>query len=313
MTKYLQNRIAQSRRALAVVAVYTLLVCMATGFLMQRRWVELLLLAVSTMIMVELNNSNALIRIYSRMVSCSFLVMTSMAVFLLQRWECMLLTTCTAAFFLSFFKAYQNPAATGHVFYAFCAIGIASTIWVHALLLMPVLWILLAINVLAFNAKTWFASILGIIAPYWFLGVYMILAGRLSYFPEHFFPLLLVSNPLDTAPHDAVRLLTAAFVLVMAVLGSAHFFIHSYLDKIRTRMVYETFVTLDAVLFLFMILQPQHFDQLLAMAVTTTAPLAGHFLALSHSRISNITFFVIIALALILTAFNLWTFSPIFS
>ncbi len=313
MTKYLQNRIVQSRRALTVVAIYILLVCGAAGFVVEQKWVELALLAVSTAMMVELNNCNALIRIYSRMVSCSFLVMTGMAVFILQSWECLLLSACTVAFFLSFFKAYQNPTATGHIFYAFCAIGLASTVWVHVLFLMPVLWILLATNILAFNAKTLFASILGVIAPYWFLGVYMILTGHLSYFQEHFFPLLLISNPLETFPHDASRLLAAAFVLAMALLGSIHFFIHSYLDKIRTRMVYETFVTLDAVLFFFMVVQPQHFDALLAMAITTTAPLAGHFLALSHSKISNITFFVITMLALILTVFNLWTFSPIFS
>ncbi len=313
MTKYLQNRIAQSRWALSFVAAYTLVVCVASGLIVRQLWIQLALLAVSALMMVELNNSNALIRIYSRMVSCSFLVMGTMATFLFQNWETMLLCFSTVSFYLSFFKAYQNPSAAGHVFYAFCAIGLASTVWVHVLFLMPILWILLATNVLAFSGRTFFASLLGIVAPYWFIGSYMVVTGQLDYFQEHFFPLLLLSNPLEAIPHDPARLITAGFILAVASLSSIHFLIYSYLDKIRTRMVYETFITIDTVLFVFMVLQPQHFDALLSLIIVTTAPIAGHYLALSHTKLSNITFITTIILALILTAYNIWIFSPIFS
>ena len=80
--KRIQNRVAGSRIALPVTAVYALLVCLINHLVGQSLWLQLLLLAVSTLLMVQLNNINALIRIYSRMVSCSFLVLMSMVTFI---------------------------------------------------------------------------------------------------------------------------------------------------------------------------------------------------------------------------------------
>ncbi len=51
----------------------------------------------------------------------------------------------------------------------------------------------------------------------------------------------------------------------------------------------------------------------LAMAIVTTAPLIGHYSALSHTRISNICFMALIAMALIITLYNLWMPLTIFS
>jgi hypothetical protein len=42
------------------------------------------------------------------------------------------------------------------------------------------------------------------------------------------------------------------------------------------------------------------------MSIVTTATLIGHFLALTHSRLSNITMFVLAGVTLALTIFNLW-------
>ena len=78
MIKRTQNRIAESRWALPICAAYTLLICIISGLFVEGIWVQLALTAVATLLMVELNNRNSLIRIYSRMVSCSFLVLTMM-------------------------------------------------------------------------------------------------------------------------------------------------------------------------------------------------------------------------------------------
>ena len=88
---------------------------------------------------------------------------------------------------------------------------------------------------------------------------------------------------------------------------------YSYLDKIRTRMIYEVFIVIDLCCFCLIILQPQHFDRLLGLAILTTSPLIGHYLALSHTKISNICFYAIIVLALIITFYNLWMPLTIFS
>lgn len=301
-----QTKIAQSRWTLPVTAVYAAIVCLATGFITHQLWVQMLLLMLSTLMMVELNNANSLIRIYSRTVSCSFLVTNVMSIFLLPHTEVFVAQIALIFFYLYFFKTYQDPSSAGRVFYAFIGIGIASIVYVQVLFFVPILWILLATNMMAFNARTFFASILGTIAPYWFVGAYYLYMGDMAYFERHFTELIFISPLFNLTVLDEHRIITAGFVLLLALLGSIHFILYSYQDKIRIRMIYETFMTIDVCCFAFMVLQPQHFDMLMGMALATTAPLIGHYLALTHSKISNICFFTIIALALIITAFNLW-------
>lgn len=306
MTKYLQTRIAQSRWTFPLTAIYAAVACLAAGLLTQQLWLQTALLALSALMMVELNNANSLIRIYSRTVSCSFLIMSTMSVFILPSIEVNVTQVALIGFYLYFLKSYQDQTASGWVFYAFFFIGIASIAFVQTLFFVPILWVLLATSILAFSARTFFASILGIAAPYWFVGAYYVYRGDIGFFERHFTELIQLGPAFNLTLLDEHRIVTGIFILLLALLGTIHFTLYSYQDKIRTRMVYESFITLDLCFFVFMVLQPQHFDRLLAMTIVTTSPLIGHYLALSHSRISNISFFIIIATALIITTFNLW-------
>lgn len=82
MVKRLQNKIAGSRFALPVTAVYSIMIWLAGGLIANQLYLHFLLFGLSAYLMVELNNSNSLIRIYSRMVSCSFMALTLMSAFL---------------------------------------------------------------------------------------------------------------------------------------------------------------------------------------------------------------------------------------
>lgn len=305
MIKRAQNRIAESRWALPVTAAYALLVCLAAGLVTKELWMQLLMLVISTLMMVDLNNANALIRIYSRMVSCSFVVMTLMATFLSTSLETGILQISFIAFFLLILRAYQDQQAAGWVFYAFCAIGVASIVFVKILYFVPVLWILLSTNILAASFRSYCASFLGIIIPYWFVGAYDLYNGKLPVLGQHFAKLIQFGPVFDLTAIDAHRMVCFLFVLLLTVISSAHFLIYSYKDKIRTRMIYEMFIVIDTCCFIFILLQPQHFDELLTLSIVVTSPLSGHFLSLSNSRLSNITFFAIIILALLITIYNL--------
>ena len=70
MRKRIKNRIAGSRFAFPVMAVYGIVVWLLAGAAGEMWWAQFAMYAVSTLLMVMLNNSNSLIRIYSRMVSC---------------------------------------------------------------------------------------------------------------------------------------------------------------------------------------------------------------------------------------------------
>ena len=306
MVKRLQNRIAQSRWALPITIIYGLVVCLTVELMGYGQWMTFALLLVATLMMAELNNGYSLIRIYSRMVSCSFMVMITMSLTLFESVTVAVVMVAFIAFLLLIFRAYQNPGAVGWVFYAFVALGISSIVFSKSLLFVPVLWVIMAVNVLCFSPRTLIASLLGIITPYWFVAAWLIYQGNISYLGTHFLSALQFGTPFHFTILNIHQLLTFAFVLVLAVIGAVHFFLYSYQDRIRIRLMYETFVVLDACAVIFAILQPQYFDEMLGMSIVTTATLIGHFLALTHSRLSNITMFVLAGVTLALTIFNLW-------
>ena len=156
------------------------------------------------------------------------------------------------------------------------------------------------------SLRTFIASILGVALPYWFLSAYYLLIGNPQAIADHFEAMLLWQQPFDFSMLDIHRGLTFLFVAILGIIGSVHFVAYSYQDKIRTRMIFEMFITLEICLLVLLILQPQHFDVLLSLLLTVVSPLIGHFLSLTHSKLSNITFFTLIIAALALTIFNIW-------
>lgn len=306
MLKRAQNRIAQSRWSLSVTAIYCILMFVLSRVVTQVAWIQLPLLCASTVLMVILNNSNSLIRIYSRMVSCSYSVLMIMSPFFYTSMGVSVAQLAFIIFLLFIFRAYQDKRAVGSVFYAYAALGIASVVYVQMLFLLPILWVLQATNVLAASLRTFCASLFGVIMPYWFLGAYCLCAGEPQTFVDHFVAMANWQTPFDFSQVDAHRLITLAFVVVIGIIGTTHFLAYSYQDKIRTRMLYEMFIALEACFLVLLLLQPQHFDMLLSLLIVVVSPLIGHFMSLTHSRLSNITFFGLIIIAFLLTVFNVW-------
>ena len=307
MIKRTKNRIAESRWALPICAAYTLLICLISGLFSEGIWAQLALTAIATLLMVELNNRNSLIRIYSRMVSCSFLVMTMMTPHKIESIDGCIVSMCFVAFYLALCNAYQDKKATGYVLWAFAAIGVASIVWIQILLFIPVLWVLTATNILAMSLRTFVTSILGMIMPYWFLSAYYIYIGDIMPIVDHiatianFEPLFIYKN---CSINDFLPL---CFIILLAITGSIHFLRTSYKDKIRTRMIYEMFITMSVATIVLILLQPQHANIATHLLIISTAPLIGHFLALTSTKITNIASLAIMATALVITALNLWT------
>lgn len=287
------------------MAVYGLLVTVAAGIVTGGLWLNFALLLVSTVMMAELNNRNALIRIYSRMVSCSFLVMTTMSLFLFKSIDVDVVQLTFIAFLLLLLRAYQNQSAVGWIFYAFLALGICSVVFPHILLLLPVLWIMMAVYIMCFSLKTFFASLLGIVFPYWFVAAWLLYTDNISYLATQFLSIVQFQRPFALEQIGLHQWLTFGFIVLAAAIGAIHFILYSYQDRIRIRLIYEMFIALDAITLLFALVQPQHFDSLLGMAIVLTAPLIGHYIALTNSRLSNITFLSLAAAALCITIFNL--------
>jgi hypothetical protein len=312
MTRRLQNHIAENRYTLHVTAVYAVAVWLLSGFLDYQGWLQLGCFALSAFFIVILNNANALIRIYSRMVSCSFLVLSCMACFMFDSIVGGTVQLCFIASYVMLFRCYRDNTAAGWMFYASLCLGLASAMWVQILYFVPFFWLLTVTQLNALSYRTLMASVLGLLTPYW-LGVgWFVYQHRTAELADHFAALAQWQPLCDYSGVTLPQLLVFAMTVGLFVTGVIHFWRRSYNDKIRTRQLYGFFTVMALLIITLLILQPQHYDVLMRLLIINTAPFAGHFIALTHTRVTNIAFCAIVTLCLLITAYCLWMSSSIF-
>ena len=138
-----------------------------------------------------------------------------------------------------------------------------SLFFVQILYFVPFLWILMASNMMALTHRMFWATVLGLVMPYWFAVGYYVVTNQFDAFIDHFAELAQFEPLLQYEALDIHRIATFGLVVLLAVIGIIHYMRNSYQDKIRTRMIFEMFITVDILSFVFIILQPQHFDNLL--------------------------------------------------
>lgn len=270
------------------------------------QWFQLGVILLSALLMVELNNANALIRTYSRMVSCTFLLLSLAVTTAFVQAKAAVVGLCFIAFYLQLFRTYQQKQAAGHTFYAFVLLGVCSLAFVHVVFLLPVIWFMMATKLMSLSWKTFISSIFGLLMPYWFVVGISVYTQQTDSLWQHFALLGIFSRPVQWQAFAGVRAADVCWLLMLYALGSIHFLRTSFLDKIRTRMLFEWFITMSGVLWVFLLAQPQHFEALMWLLLINISPLIAHFITLTRTRITNITFMVITAITLLLTIYHLW-------
>ena len=305
--KQLQNKIAESKLTLPVVSLYAMAVWLLCGAITRQWWLQFGGFVMATYLMILLNNFNALIRIYSRMVSCSFIVLFCAACFLFPSAYGAVLQVCYVGSLLFLFATYQDKEAAGFVYYAFLLMGIATMHDSFLLCYLPVIWLLMATQLQSFSARTMGASILGLLTPYWVVACLLIFnkdfAALTRLLPDwnSFIP------TFDYAAITDSQTATWALIVLMTVTGIIHYIRKHHDDRIRTRLLFGFFIWIELATFLFMAAMPQHNDSLMRLAIVNVAPLIGHFIALSGNRLTNIYFCVIALLIFLITGYNIWT------
>lgn len=323
MKKHAHNHIAESRLTLPIVSIYGLVVWLINGFLspyypLESRgltggaWVQLGCYVLSVILMVVLNNSHSLIRIYSRLVSASFIVLSCVACFLFNSMDGAIVGLCVIAAYFTGFHSFQDKEATGWIFYSFVCIGLGSLLFVQLFYFIPVLWLLMQLRLNSLSWRTFFASIVGLITPYWFISSYLFFKGNFSFFVTHFEQLGHFPFPYDYSQLTIAQVATFAFIVILTMMGIIHYLHKRINDKIRTRELYGCFITLSLLSIAFMAIQPQHYDCMIHILIINTSPLIAHYFALSYTRVTEVVFRVVCLITLLLTAYNLCLPSSIF-
>ena len=304
--KSFQNKVAASRFSLPITATLAALVWVAVGLMVGNIWVEFAFTIISTLLMVELNNRNSLMRTYSRMVSCSFLALITMATLPNPSLKASIVTMCFIAFYLIIWNGYQDKLSTGWTFYAFFCVGLASTVFIQVVYYLPFLWMLMMFFTNSFSLRTFFASLIGVITPYWFSAGYYAYTDNLPGLVDHFVEFINYQELFDYSLITDHHIVNFAFVIILGLIGMVHFIRSSYADKIRTRMIYESLIMMNAVTWVFMILQPQHDLELGGIMIVNTAPLIAHFITFTKGKVTNITFIAILVMMVLVLLFNLF-------
>lgn len=312
MEKLLQNKVAESKLTMPVASLYAIGVWLLCGLASQQWWVQFACFAATTYLMVELNNTNALIRIYSRLVSTAFLLLSMAAAFLLPSLRGAVMQLCVVASCLILFQTYQDKQAVGKTYYAFLFIGLGSMAYVQLLFFVPFVWLLTATNLLSLSWRTWGASLLGLLTPYWFYCCWLTWQADFTPLADHLSALASFQYPVNYARLGIGFMLMMALLIGTTATGIVHYLRKSYNDKIRIRMLFGFFIWMDLLSITLVCLQPQYHDMLLRLIIINTAPLIAHFLALTSTRATNVAFYIITAATLLVTAYNVWTTSSLF-
>ena len=310
--KRIQNKTAESRRTLPTAMLYGTAIWVLAGLFKEQWWLQFACFILSVLLVMRINSKNLLIRIYSRSVSVAFIFLSCAAVFLFPSLAGGIVQLCCIAALMLLFDSYQDQTAVGSVYYAFLFLGLGSMFDAHVIFYLPLLWFMMKIIVYSLSWRTFFASLLGLATPYWFMSGWLLWQkdGDFQAIVNLFAVQDILQFPFDFGSVTLACLLLMAFTTLLMVIGSMHFIHSSFRDKIRVRQIYYGFITLGIFSLALWILQP-HNELAIRMLILTTSPLIGHYWALTNSRFSNIICIILTVALIVLTALNLWISSSV--
>ena len=306
--KRTQNIVAESRKTLPISIVYGVGVWLLAGLVHHGLWFQFACFWASVYAMIHLNNINLMIRIYSRSVSVYYILLSCIAVWLFPSMHGAVIALGSILVLMLLFSCYQDKETKGRTYYAFLLISVISMLEPHYLLFIPFIWLLMGVTIYSLSVGTFLASVIGIITPYWISMGWMLFLNPKN--PEMVLDVLPrfseIQWDIDYSMLTIPQLAYLALLIVLFLTGAIHFWITSYMDKIRVRQIYVSLILLTLYTLLLIAVVPQMYDVLIYMLTIAVSPIIAHFMSLTRTRISNIFFFVVNAVILILTGMNLW-------
>lgn len=296
----IQKEISRSKLSWPIMALITVVLWFIAWLQDHTTFLALPLLMTAGLFMMWINHLFALIRMFSRMIATCYLAFMAALIVTPDlssvQEKSILLQLCIIGFLMLFFSCYQYRKAQGIFLYAFIAISIASLFFKQILFIVPLLWLLSIYCLVAFNLKIWLSSIFGIALPYLFLWCYYLLTNtppdERALFGNWEF--CHVFN-FDDIPSPMMFAFYATSAL--SIFGIVHILREGHRDKVRTRMMYQIFISLAVFSFFMTLLQPQHIAEFTAIQIVPASAMLGHFSATTETKRSN-AFFIFISIAL---------------
>ncbi len=261
------------------------------------------LLCIATLQMVLLNNTFALIRTHTGFHLTLFFLFAG-----LLSPQTLAVTSALVPFMLlsiqSLFHTYQNREAMDYAFQCCMFLSIGSLFFPPMLFFIP-LFFGAMINYMAMTPRTFMASIMGLLAPYWVLFAYAFCTDKLDIFVRLWEKL--VPTLPDYSALSLVDELSLVFIWLVTIVSSINCMQQNFSDKIRTRYHLGFLILLQLWASVLIILQPSDYQALFPLLFIGSSILGGHFFTLSHGRWTNVFFIVCSLLFIALIGFKVWT------
>lgn len=280
------------------------------SFVRNEGWSNLLfglLSAIATIYMLaELNVANILLRINSRIISIIFGALICSTPYLHAFQPGLLSMLCILFSYFSLFRSYQMERSSGLIYVSFLYLGIATLTVPKLLWLTPTYWIAFYI-LQSNNLKSTFASLLGLITPYWLVGGLSYYKGMLPAFWDKLSQFCTFHwGGYTQVPTDAWIIIVLAFL--MFIIGTGDFYSRMYMDKNQTRNFYYVIILHGFAFILMFLLQPSLYHALTPLMLISASIMFGHFIANGSSNISNLTVIILSILTLTAYTLNTWIF-----
>ena len=250
--------------------------------------------ALAVYLMAELNNANVLLRVNSRMLSSMLAILLGLAVVCHRFQPGGMVMFLSLMSFFPLFSSYQQPTPF-LTFITYLLVSMASLVFPKLLWLIPVYWSIQG-YFRAFSFRCFIASILAVLVPYWFYGGIAMLADSLSDFLMHCQEVVSFQK-YDYTLLDVRNLILYSFILLLFVTGVIDFRIHRFMDKTRTRIIYNALINYGLFIAVWIAVQPQYFSTLLPLLLIPTSIVFGHFFTLTHTKFSHIYCLVLLVMA----------------
>ena len=299
----LQTEVATGRFTLPVV----ILVCLLLWGVSYQEWNELFSLLITLFIgyiFIGTNTAFNLIRTRTTMPVCIYWLITT-ALFFLHPfdWSNFVPLVFVLAIY-QHFLSYESPSFPFPIFHTFLFVSLGSLAFPQLLFITPLLWI----SMIPFRSMSWknfWASLIGLMTPYWFL------FGYAFFFEEmHLFltPLKEAVHlyPIDFSHLTINELASWGFITLLLMICGFHYWQIAFKDRTRTRINHSFLVIAGFWTTILSILQPVHLCQWMSIQLVCMAFLSGHLFTLTRNRFSGILFIVTFVLYILLMSFNLW-------
>lgn len=252
--------------------------------------------------LIALNNTFGLIRTRATAQTSTYFLLVGIcpSIHLLNEGNIAAVFYLGSLYFL--LNSYQK-AHPGNIFHSFAFLSMGSIFFPSLLLLTPV-YLIGSYNFRSISLRSLCAALLGLLLPYWLLFAYTFCIGSTEIFYAPF-RTLFSPTPLFEG-FQLANIITMGYLFILFIASSGHCIIASYEDKIQTRSYLNFLIFTQLLMFIYYLLQPAKYQNILPVLTIGTSILTGHFFTLTSSKSANI-FCIIIFIGLFAVYFsNIW-------